>query len=76
MPNNSCKLWSGEQMITQNDNEMNFHNWTEGGSTKLYPSCSLKYCLGHEQKELISLFSQLLRGGGHVVDDLEVILAC
>ena len=38
----SGKLWSGVQMITQNDDEMNFYNWSffffwGGGHTKLYP---------------------------------------
>ena len=43
MSNNSGKLWSGEHMITQNDDEMNFHIWRWGGvgkwggHTKLYP---------------------------------------
>ena len=26
-PKNSDKLWSGDHMITQNDDEMNVHNW-------------------------------------------------
>ena len=53
-PKNSGKLWSGDHMITQNDDEMNVHNWIGvggvGGCTKLYSLCSLKYCLGHEKK--------------------------
>ena len=41
-PKNSGKLWSGAQKMTQNDDEMNFHNWSffffwGGGHTKLYP---------------------------------------
>ena len=66
-PKKSGKLWSGVQLITQNDDEMNFHDLTVGGGTKLYPLCS-QCCLGDKQKKMISLFHNYLGGGSLVME--------